>query len=141
LPGTSNSLLATANFYSSDVSISEIFGSSSSGQYEGDGGSSIDVAIIAGPIVSGVAALTGLVIAGIITYVALAIVALALLIIHRQLKANSESYQIRQGKRSIVLELRRLSNSPQLGHIEQAEKALSLDDLACFLFGSDRTHR
>ena len=38
LSDTGNSLLATANFYSDDVSISQIFGTSSAGGYSGDGG-------------------------------------------------------------------------------------------------------
>ena len=69
LSDTGNALLATANFYSDDVSISQIFGTSSTGGYSGDGsGSSPNIGIIVGPIIGGVGALTGAVVAGIVAY-------------------------------------------------------------------------
>ncbi len=71
LSDTGNSLLATANFYSDDVSISQIFGASSTGGYSGDGsGSSTNIGIIVGPIIAGVGALTGAVVIGIAAYFA-----------------------------------------------------------------------
>jgi len=60
---------ATANLYSDDVTISAIVGSSNPGQYSGDG-SSANVGIIVGPIVGGVAGITGLVVLGIAAYFA-----------------------------------------------------------------------
>ena len=71
LSDTGNALLATANFYSDDVSISQIFGTSSTGGYSGDGsGSSTNIGIIVGPIIGGVGALTGVVVIGIAAYFA-----------------------------------------------------------------------
>ncbi len=65
-----SSLVATANFYSDDVSIAQVFGLSNAGQENSGDGGSTNIAIIAGPIVGGVAGLTGLVVAGIAGYFA-----------------------------------------------------------------------
>ena len=68
---TGSSLLATANFYSDDVSISQIFGTSSEGGSSSNGDeSSTNIGIIVGPIMGGVGALTGIVVVGIVAYFA-----------------------------------------------------------------------